>query len=313
MILTGLHTAVAESYISDRSQQGIRTFSFSTIMRILKVVRFSGKKSLAGLDDTVADGVKAFDTLSGIVNVFPAAQKAALNQRLSNAKRFLKIEQYRHVVESSDVAEHCSNYLLSDPKDNQLAQMCNHLHLKHCAKCLEPFNLLNEIKEILEQQNFGSHELEVYEFDFIQSKKKIISWFVHNVRAYRQNAAKIFAETRLLSGTCVIVVRDWGMKVLPMLFREGQISWYSKKGMSVHLSVAIFSKNGKLFKRVYVVCLTESDQGLVDTLDATNLTLAQLKKDEPQLERIVFKSDNASCYVGEYICILYTYIISKIN
>lgn len=83
------------------------------------------------------------------------------------------------------------------------------------------------------------------------------------------------------------------------LFREGQVNFFSKRGMSVHGTVVYTIENGKLRKRVYICVADESDQGLLETLAATKFTLQQLKEDAPNVKFLYFKSDNASSYVGK--------------
>ena len=42
-----------------------------------------------------------------------------------------------------------------------------------------------------------------------------------------------------LSSSQVLIIMDWAMKFLPVIFRESQSEWFNKKGKSWHVSAAI--------------------------------------------------------------------------
>ena len=74
-----------------------------------------------------------------------------------------------------------------------------------------------------------------------------------------------------------------------------------KDGMPLHANVFFLKKNNHLFKRLYLSSINQCDQGMIDTLSLGKAVLKQLKVDEPQIQKLFAKSDNASCYHGNYL------------
>lgn len=95
-----------------------------------------------------------------------------------------------------------------------------------------------------------------------------------------------------------LLIRDWAQKITEKRHLEAQSQYFGKKGMSVHIDVFYYTENENLMKKVYITCITRCDQNMEDTLDVGMKTIDQFKKDCPQIERIVVKSDNAGCYTS---------------
>lgn len=136
--------------------------------------------------------------------------------------------------------------------------------------------------------------------DIALHRSALIEWFTHNVRAFQQNTSK--EDTmKLVNETTAFIIRDWSMKFLPRRFREGMNPWFGKKGLSNHVMVCQFVKNGHMCKRTFMTLLNDSDQGMLDTVCVTEHALQQLHIDEPQIENVAFKNDGASCYEGKSV------------
>ena len=71
--------------------------------------------------------------------------------------------------------------------------------------------------------------------------------------------------------------------------------------MPLHVNVLFLKKNNHLFKRLYLSSINQCDQGMIDTLSLGKEVLVKLKVDEPQIQKLFAKSDNASCYHGNYL------------
>ena len=71
--------------------------------------------------------------------------------------------------------------------------------------------------------------------------------------------------------------------------------------MPLHVNVLFLKKNNHLFKRLYLSSINQCDQGMIDTLSLGKAVLVKLKVDEPQIQKLFAKSDNASCYHGNYL------------
>ena len=86
-----------------------------------------------------------------------------------------------------------------------------------------------------------------------------------------------------------------------MKYREGQRKYFGRKGMSLHVDVFFLKKNSHFLKRLYLPSINQCEQGMIDTLSLGKTVLKQLKVDEPQIQKPFSKSDNASCYQGNYL------------
>lgn len=294
-----------EEYLSYCQENKIPSFCRATLYNILKTIKPTQKTSLAGLDDVVADGIEAFKKLKEIVTGNCDARKLEFLNKLDAANDFLKRTQIRHLSDASECIQHCAAFAHSDPKNVKLQQSCDHQHSSTCTDCIAIFKLMDEVKEYVQSYTIiqgvdAEHVKNLLMNDIAIHRSAVIEWFTHNVRAFQQNKSKEDAM-KLVDETTAFILRDWSMKYLPQRFREGMRSWFGKKGLSNHVTVCQFLKNGRMFKRIYMTLLNDSDQGLLDTLCVTEHSLQQLEKDEPQIRNVVFKNDGASCYEGKSI------------
>ena len=66
------------------------------------------------------------------------------------------------------------------------------------------------------------------------------------------------------------------------------------------IDVIFFKRAQKLEKHVYLTSIYRCDQGVSSVISLADVVLDQFKKDEPQVTSLFTKSDNASCYHGNY-------------
>ena len=76
-------------------------------------------------------------------------------------------------------------------------------------------------------------------YDVKVAVSSIIDYVKHLMRDAQQKKAKedMFEQ---ISDTVAFWLKDFGQKVLPMEFREGQRNYFGKKGMSLHIDVIFF-------------------------------------------------------------------------
>lgn len=75
---------------------------------------------------------------------------------------------------------------------------------------------------------------------------KIADWKAHILRTQNQEEGRYKALEELQTHQLFIVM-DWAMKFLPAFYREKQSDFFGQKGMSWHVSVAIFrAEDGSL-------------------------------------------------------------------
>ena len=207
-----------------------------------------------------------------------------------------------HVAESSNIADHCRTYALSDSTDSDFQGHCSHPHNESCAQCCQ----LQEVLSTLESECSSAICNEEQKSDMLhavkQARNNIMSWKAHQLRSVHQDQAKCSVLAKMKSKCDVLLVQDWAMKFMPRKFREPQSDWFAKRGLPWHITVAIRkSEEGEQFEsqtfvHVFQNCLQDSAVVVSIMQDC----LASLKKEMPELERAYYKQDNAGCYHSGY-------------
>ena len=108
---------------------------------------------------------------------------------------------------------------------------------------------------------------------------------------------------------------DWTQKVLPHEHREGQSSYFGKSGMPLLIGSFLWKEksivssnddapndnfgisNNAVFRTqsyMYILALTTATQSELDTLSASEIILRQFKEDNPFIDAIYKRTDNAS-------------------
>ena len=107
---------------------------------------------------------------------------------------------------------------------------------------------------------------EEMEFTVKKAKKHILAWKAHLLRSINQDEARL-DTTEALNETSVFLVQDWAMKFIPRKFRKRQKDWFSKKGLSWHITVATRHDSEQLemmtFSHVFQSCSQDSYAVLV--------------------------------------------------
>ena len=201
-------------------------------LRILNELNPSQRESLAGLDDTTADGLNGFKSLENVIINF-LGRKQTLLTRLECSKRYLKIVYPQNCMEHSDCPSHCISLALSDPKDPNLAKNrhCSDGHQSTCDNCSKLCQLIDEVTDAVN----GLVNSDIL-YDVKIAKENIFKWQQHIIRHVQQNKAKVKAMD-LINKCTGLWIRDYYQKVLLMQFREGQCSYFGKKGMTLHTNV----------------------------------------------------------------------------
>ena len=136
-------------------------------------------------------------------------------------------------------------------------------------------------------------------YDINIAIKDIIEYVKHLMRDGQQRKAKYDAFS-LLDHDTGFWIKDFAQKVLPVKFREGQKDYFGKKGMSMHIDVFMVRKSGQLKKHVYDTVIYRCDQGTSAVISIADTVLNQFQKDEPDVKKLLTKSDNAGCYHANY-------------
>ena len=203
-----------------------------------------------------------------------------------------------HISKCSTVKDHCRAFGLSDPKDTDYQSSCSHDHNDICEQC----ELFGEVYDEVKGAVDGLDQLESKElkeellFTLDKAKQDILLWKAHLLRSDNQDEARLDIIDSL-DETSVLVVQDWAMKFLPRKYRESQSDWFSKRGISWHLSVAIRKNTeGELQMLTFVNIFQSCNQDNCSVLAVMSDVLQKLKVVMPALDSIHFWQDNAGCY-----------------
>ena len=116
----------------------------------------------------------------------------------------------------------------------------------------------------------------------------------------QQRLAKKYAFDNLDPKTS-FWLKDFARKVIPFEYREGQMEYFRKKGMSLHIDVYFRKEGDDLLKYVYLTCLLSCKLTAPDVLNIGDHVLNDFGKDCPMVSKLFAKSDNATCYHRNYI------------
>jgi hypothetical protein len=200
-----------------------------------------------------------------------------------------------HISESSSVADHCSTHALNDNKEILLKTSCAQSHDKFCAQCEGLKDVLKSIESYLTQVKVTQDELDDLRYTCSQAVQNIKSWKAHQLRSTRQDNARTDI-LRDLDEASVHITQDWAMKFLPQKYRESQSDWFGKRGISWHISVVAWKKEGKLQSQAFVHIVENCTQDSSVVVRIIDHTLRTLKKEHPQLKTAFLRQGNAGCY-----------------
>ena len=195
------------------------------------------------------DGVASFECLISIAEKlrpkYPDIMPDTI-KKLKESKLYLKTDYKFHIKESDSCADHCRNFALSDPKDEAFAGLCQHEHAIHCDRC----GLIEEIHDTLKQfidNESNPEEKNILLHELSSSKEKIDNWKSHIIRTINQDCCRSDLIQDLKPNQ-VIIIMDWAMKFLPLLYRQKQSHWFGQKGLNWHVCVCIFKDDTRMIQ-----------------------------------------------------------------
>ena len=110
-----------------------------------------------------------------------------------------------------------------------------------CNSCESLKTVLRELEDQIRNEHiaFYSKDHQDILYDFVKGKQSILDWKVHILGS--RNQAKVKQDLlHNLTTSEAIGVMDWAMKFQQMKFREKQLDWFEKPGLSWHISSVIF-------------------------------------------------------------------------
>ncbi len=136
--------------------------------------------------------------------------------------------------------------------------------------------------------------------DIQKSNEAILDWKQHILRTVHQDLGRTSVFDNLLEpGRSLYLHCDFAMKWLQQEHREGQASFFGKRGMPWHVIVAVRKTEDGNFETVNIVHVF--DHAVQDGATVVALlkdAVQELKNAMPALEYVFIRSDNAGCYHG---------------
>ena len=210
----------------------------------------------------------------------------------------------QHLKISHICKAHCCQYALNS--DNQ----CQHDHTDSiCPACDQGNLLLNDFESLLQHVRHQlSQDMKIEITTMLSAlteifRPTIAAYLAHQVRAYAQFSKIKEEKSKFTNKRCGLWF-DHKQKVLPTKFREGQIEYFGKRGMSIlgFMLVRLVTKmvkgvptEGLAYNFYDVVVDKYSSQDNLQVLSILDAIIDQIKLDHPEIEELMLGSDNASC------------------
>ena len=120
-VITASYKHIILYYLQYCQENQLIPLSQSTLCKILKELKPSQRKSLAGLDSTPADGLNGYSTLESIVKKHFKSNKRLIDS-LEKSKCYIKIGYPQHCTYHNLCASHCISYTLSGKLNHNLTK-----------------------------------------------------------------------------------------------------------------------------------------------------------------------------------------------
>ena len=272
-----------------------------TLYRIIEIC--SASKSMQGLDYFSTEGAQAFKTLLIVINTLEkggadSSWAREMSKTLQETKRYLKTDYKSHVGPEERCVDHCTNFSLSDPRNEAFKQQCDHIHNKlcnYCCKLDEVFcNITNMI--ICPNVTFTDQQQSQVMFDLSHAVEAIQDWKAHLLLSVNQEQAKQDVLSALTDDS-ILIIMDWAMKYLPKRYREQMSDFYGKWGKSWHVACVIFRSDSESYLvETFVHAFDTCTQDWFSVVSILEHLLLTLKEEHKNVSMAYHKSDNAGCY-----------------
>lgn len=257
------------------------------------------QKQYTCLDNFLCDGMNGIKQIDEILKKFVDSENAKILQKsLLKIEKYIKTSLSLNCTEKSSCRSHCTSCAISSPTNSKLQNLCPpENHISKCDNCDMIFETLSAIKNEIRLKS-NSNDLDENEQIFETSSHNITEWFKHVVRSVHQNLSRVHVFN-LLSESNAIWIRDWSQKILKTEYRQAQKNYFGNSGISKHVDVFFWrNQNNQLEKAVYHTVIEQTDQGVLDTLIVADAVLKQMRIDNPTVENLFCRADNAGCYAG---------------
>jgi len=129
-------------------------------------------------------------------------------------------------------------FALSDPSEPEFPKVCDHSHDLVCDDCERIYHLESLMRNAFSDPEvvfYSNNEKEDKLHDVQVSLESIYAWKRHLLRALHQDRARQEVLDEVDSSK-IFTTQDFAMKFLPRRFKETQMEWFGKRGISWHIS-----------------------------------------------------------------------------
>ena len=217
--------------------------------------------------------------------------------------------------------EYSSNHLSFDSADIShccrcaLGGICARLHGDtSCIQCSNMVSFFDtSVKKTIQLaldnllEPIHRDEINTMHGDIVKLSDMLRHYMSHRLRAKVQFSAinKVKQWIKEDNKSRILVVMDHKQKVLSMKYREGQVEYYGKKGMSLLGSMiiecVIDDDDDVAFRYTFVdyVIKGYSGQDNVQVAAVLNLMVSGITRNNPTIKEICLQSDNATCFASQ--------------
>ena len=234
---------IIKQYVSYCKEIAFNHLSERQLYRVLKYCPAQQRKALQGLDNISADGRCGVEKLENVIRKLGERGKSSewvtgVINLLMAFKSYLKDSYRLHVSTSSRCPDPCNTFALSDPSELKFSEECDHSHDLVCNNCENLYHLESLMKNAFSDPEvvfYSNDEKEDKLHDVQVSLESIYAWKRHLLRAVHQDRArqKVLDE---VDSNKIFITHDFAMKFLPRHFKETQMEWFGKRGISWHIS-----------------------------------------------------------------------------
>ena len=286
-------------------QEGKEPLNERTCFRIMECCSASRQKSLQGLDNTSTDGIEAFETLETLVEMLATNGAGAswgreTAQRLRAGKKYLKCDYKCNLGPDEHCPDHCIEFALSDPGQDQFCGPCNHEHDLVCLQCQSIKEILNSIKEKVENNDISltEEQRERARWEWEHAVTEIEAWKSHLLRTFQQDIARQDALNALNSET-ILVINDWAYEIQRNTVR---VFWQERNELAFFSSCSFIDHPDckptecEYQIHAYIAVFDSCKQDWFSVSCILEEVLSTVKETHPSVKRAILRSDNAGCY-----------------
>jgi hypothetical protein len=307
-----------------------KPLSATIYQTVAKQVTGGTQKTLAGLDDIAHENgrLNFIAWIESLSLMLTPGSPALINaiRLVRKVEHFLEREyKQKHLKPFSRVAAHCTNHAfhliakkspVSKFSSTECGAQCKG-HDMFCHECDE----IEVMRGFLEQTllEFGldaANSLEKTEDMTFLVKKclhKLTVLIGHLVRVYHESMYFNEAVANLPLNTALMQA-DHKMKIEPMFYRESQVGFYGKKGITLFGVLFIFrTLEGELeySSQMFFATSSDSTQDCFSTLGYLEQILIEFRELVPHIERVQFFSDGAGTFSGAIMRVCLPVLFAK--